>query len=210
VTLLAAFVAGAAAVLGFSPIDLFPLTLLALAVLVHLWLRAPSPRAAFLAGYCFGLGYFLAGVSWVYVSLHRFGGMPAPVAAFATFGFCAFLALFPALAGWAQARLARIEFSDGFGGLSAGAVGTAQRRVHLRQLAIESGGLFGRSDSTLRPEAIFLFAVHQHTGVGQPGVGQCQLVVHLNQREVLVDRLGQLGRSRELARYWPMNSSNFC
>ncbi len=103
----AAICAGAAAVLGFSPFDFPPATLAALAVLVHLWARAATPRAAFLAGWLFGLGFFLAGVSWVYVSLHRFGAMPAPLAAFATFGFCAFLALFPALAGWAQARLPR-------------------------------------------------------------------------------------------------------
>jgi len=100
-----AFIAGAAAVLGFSPLDFFPATLVALAALIHLWVRASSPRAAFLAGFLFGLGFFLAGVSWIYVSLHRFGAMPAPLAAFATLAFCAFLALFPALAGWAQARL---------------------------------------------------------------------------------------------------------
>ena len=103
----AAFVAGAAAVLGFSPVDFFPATLAALAVLVHLWLRAPSPRAAFGLGYLFGLGLYGAGVSWVYVSLNRFGAMPMPLAAAATLGFCAFLALFPALAGWIQARIAR-------------------------------------------------------------------------------------------------------
>ena len=101
----AALLAGAAAVLGFSPLDFFPATLAALAVLVHLWVRAPTPRAAFGAGFLFGLGFFLAGVSWVYVSLHRFGGMPAPMAAVATLGFCAFLALFPAAAGWVQAKL---------------------------------------------------------------------------------------------------------
>jgi apolipoprotein N-acyltransferase len=39
------------------------------------------------------------------VSLHYFGGMPAPVAVFATAAFCAFLALFPAAAGWLQARV---------------------------------------------------------------------------------------------------------
>ena len=100
-----AFVSGAVAVLGFSPLDFFPATLLALAILVHLWVRAPSPRAACLAGFLFGLGFFLAGVSWVFVSLNRFGAMPAPLAAVATLGFCAFLALFPATAGWAQARL---------------------------------------------------------------------------------------------------------
>jgi apolipoprotein N-acyltransferase len=103
---LIAFVSGAAAVAGFSPLDLFPVLLLSLAVLLHSWTNAPSPRAAFSTGFWFGLGFFLAGVSWVYVSLSRFGGMPAPLAAFATLAFCAFLALFPALAGWAQARLA--------------------------------------------------------------------------------------------------------
>ncbi|MFY9316046.1 MAG: apolipoprotein N-acyltransferase, partial [Burkholderiales bacterium] len=91
-----AFAAGAAAVAGFSPLDLFPVLLAALAVLLHLWVGADSPRAAFRIGFWFGLGLFLAGVSWVYVSLSRFGGMPAPLAAFATLALCAFLALFPA------------------------------------------------------------------------------------------------------------------
>ncbi len=105
IPLFAAFLAGAAAVPGFSPFDLFPLALAALAVLIHLWLRAPAPRAAFWLGFAFGLGFFLAGVSWVYISMHRFGGMPAALAALATLLFCAFLALFPALAGALQARL---------------------------------------------------------------------------------------------------------
>lgn len=100
-----AALAGAAAVLGFSPVDAFPATLVALAVLVHLWVRAQDAREGFFVGLAFGFGFFLAGVSWVYVSLHRFGGMPAPVAAAATLLFCAFLALFPAAAGAAQARL---------------------------------------------------------------------------------------------------------
>jgi apolipoprotein N-acyltransferase len=103
----AAFVAGAAAVLGFSPLDFFPATLAALVVLVHLWVRAASPRIAFRLGFFFGLGLYGAGVSWVYVSLNRFGAMPMLLAAGATLGFCAFLALFPALAGWSQARIAR-------------------------------------------------------------------------------------------------------
>jgi apolipoprotein N-acyltransferase len=96
--------AGAATVLGFSPFDFLPAALLGYALLTYAWLRAPGSRAAALAGFWFGLGLFGAGVSWVYVSIHRFGGMPAPLAAFATLAFCAFLALFPALAGALQAR----------------------------------------------------------------------------------------------------------
>ena len=57
-------------------------------------------------GFAYGLGLFLAGVSWVYISLHEFGAMPAPLAAVATLLFCAFLALYPALVGYLQARLA--------------------------------------------------------------------------------------------------------
>lgn len=102
-----ALLAGATAVLGFSPFSHFPAALAALAILIHLWLGAASPRAAFKLGFFFGLGLFGAGASWVYVSLNRFGAMPMPLAATATLGFCAFLALFPALAGWMQARIAR-------------------------------------------------------------------------------------------------------
>ena len=103
-TFLTAFAAGAATVLAFAPAGLFPLALIALAALVHLWSDA-APRRAFWAGYAFGLGFFGAGVSWVYVSLHDFGGMPMPLAALATALFCAFLALFPGAAGWLQARI---------------------------------------------------------------------------------------------------------
>jgi apolipoprotein N-acyltransferase len=98
------FFAGAATVLAFAPFELHPLAFLTLALLVHLWMHAPPRRCAWL-GFGFGLGLFGAGVSWVYVSLHQFGGMPAPLAGFATVAFCAFLALFPAAAGWLQARV---------------------------------------------------------------------------------------------------------
>ncbi len=90
--------------LAFAPLGFFPLALLTFAVLVHFWSGA-TPRRAFWSGYAFGLGLFGAGVSWVYVSLHTFGAMPLPLAALATFFFCAFLALFPAAAGWLQARI---------------------------------------------------------------------------------------------------------
>ncbi|HWI97636.1 MAG TPA: apolipoprotein N-acyltransferase [Burkholderiales bacterium] len=98
------FFAGAATVLAFAPLGFFPLALLTFGLLAHFWIGA-TPRQAFWSGYAFGLGLFGAGVSWVYVSLHTFGAMPLPLAALATFLFCAFLALFPAVAGWLQARI---------------------------------------------------------------------------------------------------------
>ena len=103
---LAAFLLGAATVLGFAPMALAPMPVLSAAGLLWLWQGAATPRRAAALGFAFGLGLFLAGVSWVYVSLHEFGAMPAPLAALATLLFCAILALYPALAGYLQACVA--------------------------------------------------------------------------------------------------------
>jgi apolipoprotein N-acyltransferase len=103
--LLAAALAGAASVAAFGDWNLLPLPLLALALLFFAWTRAHTPAAAAALGFAFGGGLFLAGVSWVYVSLHDFGMMPAPLAAIATLLFCLYLALFPAAAGALQARV---------------------------------------------------------------------------------------------------------
>src|SRR5207247_9539938 len=92
-------------VAGFAPLAIFPLPFLSFAGLLWLWQRAATPREAFWAGFAFGAGLFGVGVSWVYVSLHDFGSMPAPLAAFATLAFCAILAFYPAAAGWCLARL---------------------------------------------------------------------------------------------------------
>ena len=103
---LAAFLLGAATVLGFAPVALAALPVLTAAGLLWLWEHADTPARAAALGFAFGLGLFLAGVSWVYISLHDYGAMPAALAAAATLLFCAFLALYPALVGYAQARLA--------------------------------------------------------------------------------------------------------
>ncbi|MDP2829626.1 MAG: apolipoprotein N-acyltransferase [Sulfuricellaceae bacterium] len=97
---------GGMAVVGFSPFSLYPLTLLALAGLFYLWRHAPSARSAALDGFIFGLGLFGAGVSWVYVSLHDFGGMPMLAAIAFTALFCAVLSLFPAMVGLIQGMTA--------------------------------------------------------------------------------------------------------
>lgn len=98
-----ALILGAVTVSGFAPDYFALLPLLTLAALFLLWSRAASPRAAAYTGLAFGLGFFGAGVSWVYVSIHEFGGMPLPLAVVATFLFCFVLALFPAVVGMLQA-----------------------------------------------------------------------------------------------------------
>jgi apolipoprotein N-acyltransferase len=103
--ILLALAAGAVAIAGFGDWHVFYLPLGALTLLVWLWLRARSPREAAGLGFAFGAAIFLGGVSWVYVSLHDFGMMPAPLAALATLLFCLFLALYPAAVGYLQARI---------------------------------------------------------------------------------------------------------
>jgi apolipoprotein N-acyltransferase len=106
--LLIALVAGAIGVPGFAPVYLWPMALLSLMGLFALWHLAGSGSAkrTFAIGFAWGLGLFGAGVSWLYVSLHVYGNMPAPMAAFSIFVFCCYLSLFPAFAGVLQQKLA--------------------------------------------------------------------------------------------------------
>ncbi len=106
---MASFAAGVLAVAGFAPLGVWPLPVLSLAVLFALWQRSPSTRAGFVVGFTWGLGFFIAGVSWVFVSLSVYGGMAPWLAALATFLFCAFLALFPAVVGALQAYPERYQ-----------------------------------------------------------------------------------------------------
>lgn len=99
-TLVTAMLLGAFSVGAYAPFGLFFLLWITLGGLFLLFERADSAWAGARIGAAFGLGFFLAGVSWVYVSLHTFGGMAPPLAALATFLFCALLSLYPALAGF--------------------------------------------------------------------------------------------------------------
>lgn len=98
-----ALAAGIATVFAFAPFDAPALAIVTIAALFLLWQRA-TPREAAALGFAFGLGMFTAGAAWVYIALHTFGNMPAPLAAIGTAGFCALLALYPAVAGWLAAR----------------------------------------------------------------------------------------------------------
>ena len=102
---IAALLLGALTVCGFAPLRWFPAPLATLALLFVLWRNAATPGAAAGLGWLWGVGCFLGGVSWVFVSMHDVGGMPAAFAALATLALCAGLALYPALAGWLFARL---------------------------------------------------------------------------------------------------------
>jgi apolipoprotein N-acyltransferase len=100
-----AFAVGALAVLGYAPLEFFPLPIVALAVLAWLGARAANARAAAVLGFAFGFGLFACGIGWIYVALHVYGAMPAALAALATAVLAAYMALYPALALYVAARL---------------------------------------------------------------------------------------------------------
>jgi apolipoprotein N-acyltransferase len=101
--ILAALAAGVATVFGFAPFGIAYLPVVTLAFLLASW-QSATPRVASVTGFAFGIGLFGAGASWVFIALNTFGGMPWPLAAVGTAGFCAFLALYPAATGWLAAR----------------------------------------------------------------------------------------------------------
>jgi apolipoprotein N-acyltransferase len=90
-------------VFGFAPFGIFVIPVLALVSLFVLWSRASDRLEAAWMGFSFGLGLFVAGIGWIYIALHDYGGMPLLLALLSTLLFAAFFALFPALAGYAQA-----------------------------------------------------------------------------------------------------------
>jgi apolipoprotein N-acyltransferase len=102
---LIAFAAGAGLVAAFAPIGIYPLALVCPALLAWLWVCSARPGHSAWIGFAFGMGLFVSGVSWVYVSLSVFGGMPMPLAVFATALYCAFLAWPLALAGYVQHKV---------------------------------------------------------------------------------------------------------
>jgi len=97
-------VAGILFTLAFAPFNYAYLAPLALIILFSSW-RNTTPLRAMLRGCLFGLASFGLGVSWVYVSMHVYGGTHFLISSLLTGLFVAFWSLFPALAGWISVKL---------------------------------------------------------------------------------------------------------
>ena len=74
---LCAIAAGAVAACGFQPLMLWPLTLLAVALLAELAWRAPTWKRAFAIGWLFGVGHFTVGNYWIATAFTYQANMPA-------------------------------------------------------------------------------------------------------------------------------------
>lgn len=110
----AAFVTGALAALAMPPFYWLPLAVVGMVVFVWLWDTAPTPRAAWLRGWSWGLGHFAVGSYWIleafYVPPADFALLGPPI----VLGLAAVLGFFPGLAAGA-ARWAVVRW-PGLGG----------------------------------------------------------------------------------------------
>ncbi len=94
---LIAIVAGASLTLAFAPFHLWPISILALSSLIWLFSKEHLTKNCFYLGFCFGLGFFATSVSWVFVSIYKYGNTSIYLALLITSLFIMFLALFPAI-----------------------------------------------------------------------------------------------------------------
>jgi apolipoprotein N-acyltransferase len=80
------------------------LQMLSLAALVMLLDRSASPKQAALIAWVFATSWLCGTVWWLFISMHVYGGLAAPLAALAVLALCGFLALYYAAAGYFYQR----------------------------------------------------------------------------------------------------------
>lgn len=83
---------GSLSVFGFSPFNLYLMPIISL--LAFFLILNKINNASYSPYISFGLGFFLSGLYWIFISLNVFGQMPPFLAALSTLFFCIFLSLF--------------------------------------------------------------------------------------------------------------------
>ncbi|QEA13206.1 apolipoprotein N-acyltransferase [Comamonas flocculans] len=107
--LLAGLAQAASIALPGSGAPLWWLQIASLAVLAWLLRTAASARAAALTGWLFATTWLAATFWWLFVSLHTYGGLAAPLAALAVLALAAFLGGYYAMGSWCFWRFAHIQ-----------------------------------------------------------------------------------------------------
>ena len=75
-----------------------------MALLIPL-LEEQTPKRTFLRGWLYGFGFYTVGVSWVYISIHTYGGTPQWLAIILTGLFTAALGIFFGFFAWSYQKL---------------------------------------------------------------------------------------------------------
>lgn len=106
---LAVVAAGGLHAFAFAPQDTGWLQLACVALLAWRVGAQPSVARAALLGGLFSTAWLVGGTWWLFISLHRYGGLPAWLAALSVGLLCAFLSLYlaAAMAAWARWRRGR-------------------------------------------------------------------------------------------------------
>ncbi len=94
----AALLAGGISATGFAPLGMWPLTLTAFALLIHLVAKAPTRKRAFQIGYTFGIGHFCVGMNWIAGAFRYQEAMPVWLGWIAVAMLSLYIAVYPALA----------------------------------------------------------------------------------------------------------------
>ncbi len=108
VSRLIVLVLGSAMSLCFAPFGLSLLAPLLLLPLLYFCMLV-SPRDAGAHAFWFGLGLFLTGTYWIYISVHVYGNAPLWIALLLMLGLSLIMAWFLFLAGWLISRLSQGE-----------------------------------------------------------------------------------------------------
>ena len=99
------FLLGCLATTTFAPFGWYLLAPILLLPLLFVCLTL-SPRDAAKHGFWFGVGLFLTGTYWIYISVVVFGQAPVAIALFLMLGLVLLQSLFMGLTGWLISRLA--------------------------------------------------------------------------------------------------------
>ena len=87
------------------------LQILSLAVLVHALLVAGTARQAAGRAWLFGTAWLAATFWWLFISMHTYGGLAAPLAVAAVLALAAFLGSYYAIVSWFFKRLAHTQYA---------------------------------------------------------------------------------------------------
>ena len=94
---LLAIISGASLTLAFAPFRFWPISFVSLISLICIFAKQQSLKNSFYVGFMFGLGFFATSVSWVFVSIYKYGGTSIILAVFITALFVIFLSIFPGI-----------------------------------------------------------------------------------------------------------------
>ncbi len=178
-----AVVSGILVVLSFPLFDYYPLAWVAFVpLLLSLW--GKDSKKAFVAGYVFGLVYFVGTLYWIYYSINHYGGFSFPASLSLVVLLCLYLSLYPAIFSFLFIKMIRktelpalliapvlwvvLEFARSYAltGFPWSSIGYSQYRfLHMIQVA-DITGIYGISFLVLAVNGALadLFLLRKRTG----------------------------------------------